>query len=116
MKRTFIFFLCTFLFMHVTLPVNAQNQYNYIAEGYTNDGVHYTVYEIETNYTTKAVGDTLEVTRQYIFAGIIQPPATRLHNETNEGITYTGTLKLAYCTYKNNNTYATYRGTLTAIN
>ena len=61
MKKILILLLCTFTFMYMPLPAQAQSQHDYINEGYTTDGMYYTVYEIETLNTTRAVGDTVEV-------------------------------------------------------
>jgi len=116
MKKILILLLCTFTFMYMPLPAQAQSQHDYINEGYTTDGMYYTVYEIETLNTTRAVGDTVEVTRQFVYGGIYQPPLTQVYTEKVGAITYTGTLKLAYFYHENGHTYGVYRGTLTAIN
>lgn len=64
MKKTLIFFLCTFLFLQLSLPVRAQEQRTYIGDGYTAEGIHYTIYEIETEETmSRAIGDKLDVVR-----------------------------------------------------
>lgn len=117
MKKAFFVLLCTFLFLQLSLPVKAQEQYAYIDESYTTEGIHYTIYEIETGSTAqRAVGDTMDVIRQFIFEGILQPPSTKIYSERIGTITYTGTLKLYAFSFENGNTIATYKGTLTAIN
>lgn len=117
MKKTLFFLLCTFLFLHFSLPVKAQVHDTYIGDGYTTEGIHYTIYNLETESSTqRAVGDTIDVTRQFVFEGTIQPALTRTYTEKIGTVTYTGTLKLSYFYPENGYTYATYKGTLTAIN
>lgn len=117
MKKTLIFFLFTFLFLQLSLPVKAQEQGTYIGEGYTTEGIHYTIYEIETAETSsRAIGDKLDVVRQFIFEGIVIPPKNQQHVERIGTITYVGTITLYAFSFEDGNTIATYEGTLNAVN
>lgn len=117
MKKTLFIFLCTFLLLQHSLPVKAQEQSTYIGEGYTVDGIHYTIYEIETKEaSSRAIGDKLDVVRQFIFEGIAIPPKTMQHVERIGTITYVGTITLYAFSFEDGNTIATYEGTLNAVN
>ncbi len=116
MKKIFILFTCIFIFLLTPLSANASSP---ISTGYTTEGVSYSVYELETSFsdtTIFAVGQTIDVIREFRFAEIVMPPSTRIYTEVYKGVTYTGTLTLSNFYFENGNTIATYTGTLTAIN
>ncbi|MBR4085363.1 MAG: hypothetical protein IKK33_13905 [Lachnospiraceae bacterium] len=107
----FIFLLSTLL----SFPVHASEN-TMISDGYTSNGIYYTVYELETDtISSRAVGDTIEVLREFHYSGIIAPPSPVTWTEIHNGITYTGSLKLYNFYIKDGNTIAAYKGTLTAI-
>ena len=115
MKKIVIIISGFLLFTLLSLPVHAAEGAQ-ISEGYTSDGVHYTVYTIDPSpNTTLAIGDTLNVQREFHYAGIITPPSQVTWTEIHNGITYTGTLKLYNFSFKNGNTIACYKGTIIAI-
>lgn len=106
-----IFMLCSFL----SLPVHATEHVS-VSDGYTSDGIYYTVYDVETTtIDSRAIGDTINVVREFHYSGIITPPSQVTWTEVNKSITYTGTLKLYNFSFINGNTVAYYKGTLTAI-
>ena len=116
MKRILILSLCLLIFLFSPLTVNAAPQVN---TGYTSEGIHYTVYELETTFSDTTVftaGQTMEVVREFQFATILIPPSTKSYSEFYNGVTYTGTLTLSNFKYKNGYTIAIYTGTLTAVN
>lgn len=103
------------LFTFLSLPVQAAEN-RMISDGYTPDGIYYTVYELEPeSNSTFAIGDTIYVYREFHYTGIITPPSPVTWTEIHNGITYTGSLKLYNVTFKDNKTIACYKGTLVAI-
>lgn len=98
-------------------PTNAQESRISINDGYTNNGIYYSVYEIETSTASLfSVGDTITITREFQFDGIIKPSSTMSYSETINNVTYKGTLQLVSFSFEGDHTIALYKGTLTAIN
>ncbi len=117
MKKIYISLLSIFGALLLSFPVHAAEHDAVIDEGYTSNGIHYVVYDIETHMNQeRSKGNTVDVIREFQFSGIIVPPSTQVCTEKINGTTYSGTLKLYNCSYENNTTIAYYRGTLTAIN
>lgn len=118
MKKLYISLLSMLLSVLLPLSVNAQEVTNKVNEGYTNENVYYSVYEIETKSTTtmRAVGDTITVLRKIQYNGIVLPTSQLTYSEKINGIYYTGTLTLQSFEFENGNTIALYSGKLTAIN
>lgn len=115
MKKLLSFLSALILCLVLSLSAQAAENTT-IATGYTSDNIYYTVYDIETTEIIhRAVGDTIDVVREFHYSGIITPPSQKIWSEVHNSITYTGTLKLYNFTYKNGNTIAYYKGTLTAI-
>ena len=109
--------LCATLVLSTPIYAGAQGINRNVGDGYTSDGVYYTVYELQTVVDEeRAVGDKITVIREFQFSGIIQPPTEKKYTEYINGICYTGVLKLYAFTYENGNTIAAYKGTLTAVN
>ena len=77
MKKIYITFLCTLVFYLCSFTSNAQESSSYIGEGYTPDGIHYIIYEIETTQSLQRTNTTIDVVRELQFQGIIQPPSTK---------------------------------------
>ncbi|MBQ9140876.1 MAG: hypothetical protein IJX63_03680 [Lachnospiraceae bacterium] len=97
MKTKIFPLLFSLFFILNTFSVNAQVSNHYITDGYTPEGVYYMVYEEETNNAqSRAIGDTIEVTRKFYYTAVIKPPATRTYTEKINGITYTGTIAPSY--------------------
>lgn len=117
MKKISIPLLSIILTLLFSIQVQAMEPKSPIYEGYTSEGIYYEVYDTETSVSLeRAVGDTVNVIREFRFSGIIVPPSTRIWYENISGTDYSGTLKLYNYSYENNTTIAYYRGTLTAIN
>lgn len=117
MKKISAFLLCNILLLSISLTSYAQEQYTIINNGYTSNGIYYTVYELDTLLNSeRVVGDKITVTREFQFSGIIQPSSEQNYTEYVNGVCYTGILTLYAFTYENGNTLAVYKGTLTAIN
>lgn len=117
MKKIYISLLSIFCALLLSFPVHAAEPDAVIDEGYTSNGIHYVVYDIETHMNQeRVIGNTVDVIREVHFSGIIVPSSTQLWFENINGTDYSGTLKLYNCSYENNTTIAYYRGTLTAIN
>lgn len=105
-------------FLLLSQPVLAMNE-TPIADGYTEGGTYYTVYEVDTEYpstSTYATTKSVVVSRKLVFAGKIVPPSTKEYVESINDIVYVGTLKLASFTFEDDSTIALYTGTLTSIN
>lgn len=60
--------------------------------------------------------DSISVTREIIYNGKVTPAKTISMTEEHNGIMYSGTLTLRSCMYVNNQTVATYSGTLSPQN
>lgn len=116
MNKLAIPILCIIFFFMLPLSANAQEPDKKLSEGYTEDGIYYAIYEVETEDTStaRAAGDTLEVTRKIIYSGIVQPPAQREYEETINGYKYVGILYLYSYSFEDGNTHAYFKGTLTA--
>lgn len=118
MKTLFSTVLCITLFFFFPLTAKAEAQDNKISDGYTSEGIYYEIYEIDTDYcesNSRAIGDSIIVTREFLYYGIVSPPTQKYYYETISSSTYAGTLSLSSFYFKNGNTYATYTGTLTII-
>ncbi len=76
------------------------------------------MYEIDTVFPSnnQLQIDTIYVEREFRYNGIVQPPAEQIYKENINGTIYGGTLRLHTIMYEDDFTYATYTGTLAAIN
>lgn len=118
MKKKLFPSLFLTLFLILSQSANAMG-YTPITNGYTDSGVYYEVYEIETttlSNNTYAITSSIAVSRQLQFQGIIVPPRTMDYVEVIHGITYRGIITLSRFTYEDNNTIALYTGLLTEVN
>ena len=82
----------------------------YLQEGYTEDGIHYTIYGDST--ITPMSSSSYNVTRTYIFDEIIVPVKARYYSEKKGGVYYGGTIYLISVQYESGKTIAVYSGTL----
>ncbi len=85
----------------------------YLQEGYTEDGIHYTIYGDSTIMPMSS--SSYNVTRTYIFDEIIVPVKARYYSEKKGGIYYGGTIYLISVQYESGKTIAVYSGTLYQI-
>ena len=106
--------VCLPLLFRFTIPVCALSKVNIIEDEKTGDYLYY--YKLDSNpedtlFDTYSITSAY-VTRQVIFEGRIAPPAELPWSETLNGSTYSGTLYLSTFGYVENQTIATYVGTL----
>ncbi len=112
-KFLFISLCITILCLFCSLPVNAQELNRKIGEGYTAEGIHYTVYEAETTQThTRSVEPSIYVSRYFVFDSTYFPPQKIKHQEIIYGFYYVGTLTRFSVNSDGNQVTANYRGTL----
>lgn len=80
-KFLFISLCITILCLFCSLPVNAQELNRKIGEGYTAEGIHYTVYEAETTQNhTRSVEPSIYVSRYFVFDSTYFPPQKIKHH------------------------------------
>ncbi len=114
MKRIYSLLLASVLILSLSVPVCAETaEFPVITSGYTEEGIFY---EIHGETFSLRRGDSQFVTRYVTYSGKVTPQAQLSWTETLNGVSYTGTLSLIRQMYdkKENKTYATYAGTLTA--
>lgn len=89
---------------------------NYVACGYTSDGIYYEVYELHpiNEPYTYLLSSEDDVIIGVTYSDIITPPQTYNYSSIKNSITYSGTLYLFRVKYDNGKTYAYYRGTVYA--
>ena len=75
---------------------------NYVACGYTPDGIYYEVYELHpiNEPHTYLLSSEEEVTIRVTYSDIINPPRTYNYSFIKNGITYSGILYLFDSSYK----------------
>lgn len=93
----------------------------YLTEGYTSEGIHYTIYDVQPSVASTTIclqraATQLQVTRQIHFDGDIIPPKTWYFAERINGYIYAGTLSLNSIQIIYGKTIATYKGYLTLVN
>ena len=124
MKRN-VFILFCFLLCFLSAPLNANarvtNVNKYLTEGYTSEGIHYTIYDVQpsigsTTMNIQRAATQLFVVRQIHFDGYICPKSSWFFAEQINGHIYTGTLTLTAYKLKSNNTIATYEGYFNLVN
>ena len=116
----FCFLLCSFM----SAPLNAYAKETvgsrYLTEGYTSEGIHYTIYEVPTSASPtmrlQGVATQQYVVRQIHFDGCITPSETWFFAEQINEHIYTGTLLLDNYQVIANTTIATYKGYLNLVN
>lgn len=109
-KKTYFLPLTLLLLLSFPTVVSADSA---IAEnGYTQEGIYYEVHNI--SYSLYA-SDSIPVTKEIVYHGKVFPQAELEWVEIIKGSQYSGTLYLVEFTYssKDNQTTATYEGTLT---
>lgn len=105
--------LCTMFCLFFSLPVNAQEISRKIGDGYTADGIHYSIYEAESSPTlTCSIDTSIDVSRDFVYDEYTVPPRQVEHHERINGSLYVGTLRLYSFKTVNNKYIANYRGTL----
>ena len=79
--------------------------------GYTQDGIFYEAITLEENlnFTIVPFSDTMSLTKEITYNGIITPKNSITWSETISGTTFSGTLYLQSFYYSNNKTIATYK-------
>lgn len=117
MRKNIFTFLCVVLFSCSIFSLKLQAS-TIISKGITDEEIFYVTYDsitisndINLNVLSK------ELTMETVYDGIIAtPPYTLEVTKIISGITYEGTLYLYSVEFKNGKTYATYKGTITAVN
>ena len=113
MRKFMLITLCTILCLTFSLPVNAQEARRPVGEGYTPEGIHYTVYPADTTKgLTFSVAASIYVSRDFDFDSNIFPPREIIYTEKINGISYTGTLTRFSVSIIGGQVIGNYRGTL----
>lgn len=111
-KALLILFITVFSSLIPTITANAQEYGKALYEGYTEDGIHYTVYEINQSDEIAVFSSSYTVERRIVFDGLLTPPSSIQVMESERGSYYSGTLYLISYNQLNNKTTAIYKGTL----
>ena len=97
-----------------SLPVFAESNL-VITTSYTTEGIFYDAIALENErYMPLSDTDTITLTQEITYSGIISPSAFIPWTEIVDGTTYSGTLYLQSFSYTSNKTSAIYKGILTA--
>ena len=113
MKKILMLFGCLFTIMSVSMPVNAQDISQKVGAGYTPDGVYYEVFIAEDlENDISLLGNSLNVTREVRYYGIVKPLTEISWTEEISGVYYSGVLQLVKFAYSSTETIATYKGVL----
>lgn len=118
MKTKFFTILCITFFLFSPLIVNAHELKAKISSNHTSTGIYYEIFEADTNFTinsTRNVGDSITVTREFLYYDILVPPAQIDYCEIVNNISYEGVLMLSHFYFDNGKTLAVYTGTLTVV-
>lgn len=103
----YMMLLCAF-------PVCANTNQSIIT-GYTPDGVYFEAVITDIDISMPlADADSITITQQVTYNGIVAPSISIPFTKIIDGTTYSGTLYLQSFTQGNNKTVATYKGTLYA--
>lgn len=105
--------LCLCLLCNATVPVAADSS---VTTGYTNDDIYYEAITLESSLSTEPLTDTdtLALSKEVTFSGIITPDDTLACREIIDDTVYVGTLHLYSYYYLDGKTIAIYKGTLYA--
>ena len=117
----FSFLLCLCMYTPVTVHAREISVNKYLTEGYTTEGIHYTIYDVPmsatpTTMSLQRAATQLYVVRQIHFDGYIRPQNSWFFAEQINGHIYTGTLSLTDYKLISNKTIATYKGYLSLVN
>lgn len=116
MRKLMLITLFTILYLAFSLPVNAQEARHPVGDGYTPEGVHYTVYAVQaTESLTPSAATSIYVVRDFIFDTVTVPPQKMEYHEIINGISYVGTLTRSSIIINGTHVTASYRGTLYRI-
>lgn len=131
MKKFMFMMLCAMMFLFVSLPVSAKESKRVVGEGYTSEGIHYTIYEeqipqciahstiiheeVTTKSSVRSIPSTMYVCRTFVFDGKVVPSQKMQHYEMINGFPYIGTLHRHSIHIVENMTIAQYYGTLSLI-
>ena len=112
-KLLLLTILYTYLLTSYPLHVSASSP---SITGFTPSGIFYQAITISETYDSLIVpyANTISLTKEITYSGIIIPDNSISWKETISGTTYSGTLYLQSFHYSNSKTIATYKGTLTA--
>ena len=118
-KLLYAVLLSICLFLSLPQVAQASQMRHILYEGYTDEGIHYTVYAKEFSQDrstqTFATNYYQYVERQIYFDGIVTPPQTMYFDEYIHGYRYAGNLTLYSISCQNNRTLAEYHGKLYII-
>ena len=96
-----------------TLPSFAASSPS-VTTGYTSQGNYYESITLYDSIMPLADTDTITLTQEITYSGIVTPSASIPWSKTIDGKTYSGTLYLQSFYYTSTKTIAIYKGTLTA--
>lgn len=117
----FCFLLCLCMYTPVTTHAKEIGVNKYLTEGYTAEGIHYTIYDVQPSVTHSTMSLQRAATQMYVvreihFEGNVQPPKTWYFAERIGEHIYVGTLSLSIDQVIYGKTIATYKGYLTLVN
>ena len=117
----FCFLLCFCMYVPATTHAKEIAVNKYLTEGYTTEGIHYTIYDVQpsvssTNMILQRTSTQKYFVREIHFDGNIQPPKTWYFAERIGEHIYAGTLSLSSDQVIYNKTIATYKGYLSLVN
>ena len=118
MKTIFSIILCITIFLIFPLTVDAEESNNLVRSDYTTTGCYYEVFEVTTDfpaYDARNIGDTIIVTREFLYYEILVPSSQINYHETINNTSYAGILNLSRFYFEDGKTYAVYTGTLTVV-
>lgn len=117
----FCFLLCFCMYAPITTHAKELGVNRYLTEGYTTEGIHYTIYDIPSSANLTTMNLQRSATQMYVvreirFDGNIQPPHTWYIAERIGECIYAGTLYLKGDQVIYGKTIATYKGYLYLVN
>ena len=115
------FLLCLCMYNPITTHAKEIGVNQYLTEGYTAEGIHYTIYDVPTSASPTVMSLQRAATQMYVvreirFDGNVQPPKTWYFAERIGEHIYAGTLSLSSDQVIYNKTIATYKGYLSLVN
>lgn len=114
MKKQLLLFISALLCTCNLWSSNVQAASIY-EKGITNEGITYITYDLSPHSSINPYASYIRHTMETVYDGIVTPPSTLTVTKSISGVVYTGTLYLQSHKIENNKTYATYYGTLYAV-
>ena len=112
-KILFTTILCLCLLCTTAVPAAADSS---VTTGYTSDGNFYEAVTLECSHSINPLSDTdtITISKEITFSGIITPDETLAWRELVDDTVYVGTLRLYSFYHLGGSTVAIYKGTLYA--